>query len=394
MKRLGVKTGGRGVVVGGFLALAALLCLSVPAEASLGYPTQTVSIAANGTTAGACEDGVTSAAVSTTTSGTVGIDISGTWTGTLVFYVKMGSGGGYVSYANATPLPSGSAASSTTANGDWTIPAKGSVAVCVAFSASAQTGTAVVQLNSSPASATAAPLPSLVPQLFAMKQWQSCRIGHVDLSSQSGFTCSMDGWTILTSVYGSGSNESSSVFASTFFVEANADRGTAVIGPSGIDNTSFSFDPVYTQYAGFQTSAANARMWVAIGSTSDSACTYLGAVGVVTSSTATSCKFAAIGADIAVAANYQCCTGNGTSYNCADTGVPVDAAYHTFSVRIPANQSAPLVTCGIDGVSHAAPTATATPSNAFLAAFPFTAMTAKGVGAVYLNYGWNTLETY
>ena len=130
----------------GLVAAAAVLWFTGSAHAAdrpgLRYPTHQIAIAANGTTAGTCEDGVTSAAVSTTTSGTVGVSVSGTWTGTLAFYINLGNFG-YTQIA------------STSSNGTWTFPVGGAQTFCVAFNTSAATGTALVILNSTPAATSA-----------------------------------------------------------------------------------------------------------------------------------------------------------------------------------------------------------------------------------------------
>ena len=162
----------------------------------LKYPTHQISIPANGTTAGVCEDGATSAAVSTTTAGEVGISISGTWTGTLVFYVNLGNLG-YTSVG------------STVSNGSWVFPVGGAQSFCVAFNTSAQTGAALVVLNSTPAATQAAGVVLAsgsistisVPTILAISgtQWATARFAFTGtLSSQTlEFDYSSDGinWT-------------------------------------------------------------------------------------------------------------------------------------------------------------------------------------------------------
>jgi len=239
--------------------------------------------------------------------------------------------------------------------------------------------------------------PATIPALFAQKQWEMCRISQSDLGSSSGFTCagSSNNWGLLGTIGSSGNNETFSVYVNTMFVQSGSSAGQYTgIAPQNRDNTSFSFDPRYTQYAGLGNgTTAFTRMWVAIGATTGSACTFLNATPGVTTSTSSACKFAGISYDSAVSANYQCCAGNGTNYNCVNTGVAADTNYHTFSVYIPAGHASPSISCSIDGTQYAGPS-TVPPSNVWLAAFPFTTITPLSNTSVYLNYGWNTLETY
>lgn len=143
------------------------LLLSLPATAQSFRPRDYPSgVKYLSTANGTCEDGVTSEVVETGNSGTVGIDVSGTWTGTLLFKTKIGQGGGYQA-VSATPLGGGTAVTSTTGtgggtgNGQWTVSVAGSMTVCVAFSSAAVTGTAVVQLNSSPSTSTSGAVSSV-----------------------------------------------------------------------------------------------------------------------------------------------------------------------------------------------------------------------------------------
>jgi hypothetical protein len=129
----------------GIFALIGLI--SLPAAAQLKYP---VSVATLSTASGTCETS-TASAVSTTASGSGGVDISGTWTGTLAFYAKIGDGNGYVP-VSLTPVGGTTAVPSTTANGEWTGSVAGYTGLCVAFTPAAVTGAARVQVNSSPAS--------------------------------------------------------------------------------------------------------------------------------------------------------------------------------------------------------------------------------------------------
>lgn len=155
----GVHTGGLGVVVGGLIA-ALLFALPASAANPPGLsrgPSQTINVASNGTTAGTCEDGNTAVAVATTSGGTAGVQITGMWTGTIGFYVRVGllapAGGTAAPYqvVNATPLAGGSTVTTTTGNGTWTIPVAGAQAVCIAFTTAAATGTATITVNVSPA---------------------------------------------------------------------------------------------------------------------------------------------------------------------------------------------------------------------------------------------------
>jgi hypothetical protein len=137
------------------------LVLSAPALAQLnppiGYPSSTRTLT---TASGTCEDGATSVVVSTLTSGTVGLGVSGTYSGVLALTTKTGATPGATLYASgplATPVGGGTAVSTLAngATGQWTIPVSGSQTLCVAFNGTSVTGSAVVTLNSS-----AAPAPS------------------------------------------------------------------------------------------------------------------------------------------------------------------------------------------------------------------------------------------
>lgn len=130
------------------LAAVALTCLSVPAHAQgVDSPSGHRNLTQQN---GVCADGVSSVVVSTSVAGTVGIDVSNTWTGTLDVFLKTGAGG-YVLSAIATPVGGGTAVSAITSNGSWTVPVAGGQDLCVAFSNSTVTGTATVWLNASPA---------------------------------------------------------------------------------------------------------------------------------------------------------------------------------------------------------------------------------------------------
>lgn len=140
------------------LALAALL-FALPGLAAnpaglLNRPSQTLNITPVNGVAGVCEDGNTAVSLATTVGATVGVQIVGTWTGTIGFFVRVGSlapaGGAASAYqaAQATPYPtSGSAVSTTTANGTWQIPVAGAQGVCVAFTNAASSGTATITIN-------------------------------------------------------------------------------------------------------------------------------------------------------------------------------------------------------------------------------------------------------
>jgi hypothetical protein len=80
------------------------------------------------------------------TYGVAGVQVTGTWTGTLTFEGTV-DGTNYVAMA-ATPGVGGSTVSTTTANGLWRCNIAGLQAVQVRGSA-AMTGTAVVTLNAS-----------------------------------------------------------------------------------------------------------------------------------------------------------------------------------------------------------------------------------------------------
>ena len=129
------------------IALITLLgAFSASAQTSLpiDFP---VGIRTLSTASGTCADGKTSVTVASQNAGTVAIDVSGTWTGTLAFYGST-KNGTYQSIS-ATPIAGGSAVSNTTGNGTWFANAAGFVTVCAAFNGSAVTGSASVQLNAS-----------------------------------------------------------------------------------------------------------------------------------------------------------------------------------------------------------------------------------------------------
>lgn len=229
---------------------------------------------------------------------------------------------------------------------------------------------------------------------YQLKQFAGCRAGRPDIGSLAGLSCFgyMSGnWAFSTAANisaGSQLNNASSMFAATLGVTGSS---TGLI-EGAVNDTSLSYDPVFTSQAGVS-QLANTRFWLGVGGALTAVTFFSTLPGVTTPTAYVTAKFAAISYDSAVSANWQCCAGDGANYSCTGTGVAVTTGLHTLSVYVPQGQASPTVRCAIDNTVYT--TATTTPnSSTFYAATPYITMTTLANSAATLLYGWNTLESY
>lgn len=227
---------------------------------------------------------------------------------------------------------------------------------------------------------------------FRSVQYASCRVGRTDLASSVGLACSgflTGNWVFINGPSSSGSTGTGTT--SLMFANTTTSSGNYLeIGESGgVSSTSTSFSPTYYQRLALG-QTAHTRLWVALTDAT------LNATVPSLTSAGASIRFAGIGYDPAVSADWLCCAGNGTTQGCADTALAADTSSHVFSVSIPVGFASPDISCGIDGAIYKrlGSASTSPASNAFHVSGPRTSMTTTANSASTLVYGYLTLETF